>query len=172
MRLFKISWFLHSFGVFQQIPHNYSKKRWISVIIGMETRNRYKLKVRKSWVTYPYRFLDTLESSGGGAKVPHPLWNRVKPFLTSKGCMSNDFISIKNWDAFIDKESELVKRFNTHYINIEKKTSGVPLKSYVIDTNSTQEITEGIIRKYKRHPSILKIKNNFNSSNTFDFRKA
>ena len=127
--LFKISWFLHSFGVSQQIPHNYSKKRWISVTTGMETRNRYKLKVRKSWVTYPYRVLDTLESSGGGAKVPHPVWNRDKPFLTSKGCMSNDFISIKNWDAFIDKESELVKMFNTHYINIEKKRSGVPPKN-------------------------------------------
>ena len=37
-----------SFGVFQQNPHNYIKKRWNSVKISMETWNRYKLKVTKS----------------------------------------------------------------------------------------------------------------------------
>ena len=29
-------------------------------------------------------------------------WNFVKPFLTNKGCMRNDFISIRNGDAFKD----------------------------------------------------------------------
>ena len=45
-------------------------------------------------------------------------------------------------------------------------------KNYVIDANNTQEINEGIIRKYDRHTSILKIKNNFDSSILFDFPKA
>ena len=62
--------------------------------------------------------------------------------------------------------------FNTHYINIVEKTSGVPPENNVIDTNNTLEIIDGVIRKYKRHPSILKIKNNFHSSITFDFPKA
>ena len=62
--------------------------------------------------------------------------------------------------------------FNTHYINIVEKTSGVPPENYVIDTNNTLEIIEGVIRKYERHPRILKIKNNFHSSITFDFPKA
>ena len=86
--------------------------------------------------------------------------------------MSNDIISIRNGDAFIDKESELVEMFNTHYINIVEKTSGVPPENYVIDTNNTQEIIEGIIKIYERRPSILKIKNNFDSSVPFDFPKA
>ena len=71
--------------------------------------------------------------------------------------MSNDFISIRNGDAFRDKESELVGMFNTHYINIVEKTSGVPSENFVIDTNNTQEIIEGIIRKCQKHPSMLKI---------------
>ena len=62
--------------------------------------------------------------------------------------------------------------FNTHYINIVEKTSGVPPENYVIDTNNTLEIIEGVIRKYERHPRILKIKNNFHSSITFDFPKV
>ena len=45
--------------------------------------------------------------------------------------------------------------FNIHYINIVQKTLVVSPENYVIDRNKTQEITEGIIRKYERHPSIL-----------------
>ena len=54
--------------------------------------------------------------------------------------------------------------FNTHYINILEKKLGVPTENYVIDTNNTQEIIERIIRKCERHPGILKIKNNLDSS--------
>ena len=86
--------------------------------------------------------------------------------------MSNDFISIRNGYAFIDKESELVEMFHSHYINIVEKTSCVPPENYLIDTNNIREIIEGIIRKYERHQSILKIKNNFVSSVTSDFPKA
>ena len=76
--------------------------------------------------------------------------------------MSNDFVSIRNGDAFVDKESKIMEIFNNHYINIVEKTLGL------IGTNNTQEIIEGIIRKYERHPNILKIKNNFVSSITFE----
>ena len=59
--------------------------------------------------------------------------------------MSNDFISIRNGDALIYKDSELVEMFHTHYINTVEKTSIIPPKNYVISTNNTQEITEAII---------------------------
>ena len=39
--------------------------------------------------------------------------------------------------------------FNTHYFHIVEKTLGVPPENYVIDTNSTQEIIEGIIKKIR-----------------------
>ena len=67
-------------------------------------------------------------------------WCTVKPFLTNKGCMSNDFISVKNGDAFKDKESELLEILNIHYINTVDKTSGVQPENCVIDTNNTQKI--------------------------------
>ena len=69
--------------------------------------------------------------------------------------MSNNFISTGNGDAFINKETNFVEIFNIYYINIVEKTSGVPREKNVIDTNNTQEIIEGIIRKYERHPSML-----------------
>ena len=58
------------------------------------------------------------------------------------------------------------------HISIVEKTSGVPPENYLFDTNNAQKIIEGIIRKYERHPSVLKIKNNFVSSITFNFLKA
>ena len=72
----------------------------------------------------------------------------------------------------MDKESKLVEKFNSHYINTVEETLGVSPESYVINTNNTWEIIEGIIRKYKRYPGIFKIKNNFVSSITFNFSKA
>ena len=51
--------------------------------------------------------------------------------------------------------------FHSHCISIVEKTSGVPPENYVIDINNIREIIEGIIRKYERNPSMLKIKNNF-----------
>ena len=64
-------------------------------------------------------------------------WNFVKPFLTNKDCMSNDFISFRNGDVFIDKKSKLVEMFNSYYINIVEKILGVPPENCVIDTNNT-----------------------------------
>ena len=57
--------------------------------------------------------------------------------------MSNGFIFIRNGDTFIDKESELVEMFNTHYINKVEKTLVVRPENYIVDTDNTQEIIEG-----------------------------
>ena len=107
-----------------------------------------------------------------GISSSKQFWNFVKPLLPNKVWMSNDFISIRNRDTFIGKESKLVEMFSSYYCNILEKTSGVPTENYIIDTNNTREVIEGVIRKYERHPSILKIKNNFVSSMAFDFPKA
>ena len=72
-----------------------------------------------------------------GISSSKQFWNFFKPFLTNKGCMNNDFKSIRNGDAFIDKESNLVEMSNSHYINIVEKTSRVTLKNFIIGTNNT-----------------------------------
>ena len=129
-------------------------------------KNKCNSICRKSKIKYLKR------STEKGISSSKQFWNFVKPFLTNKGCMTNDFISIRDGDAFMDKESKLVEMFNSHYINKVEETSGVLPESYVINTNNTGEIIEGIVRKYKRHPGILKIKNIFVSSITFNFSKA
>lgn len=51
-------------------------------------------------------------------------WNVVKPFLTNKCSISNDFISIKNGGEIINDENLIVEILNNHYIDIVEKTSG------------------------------------------------
>ena len=57
-----------------------------------------------------------------GLNTNKEFWNLVKPFLTNKGTSSNDFITIKDKDRFVDDLGELVELFNNHYINIFEKT--------------------------------------------------
>ena len=144
--------------------NNYLKHPYRENFVNMKKmKNKCNSICRKSKIKYLKRSTEKEISSS------KQFWNFVKTLLKNKGCMSNDFISIRNGDTFIDK---LVEMFNSHHIKIVEKTSGVPPENYVIDTNDTQEIIEGIIRKYKRQPSIVKTKNNFVSSITFDFPKA
>ena len=51
-------------------------------------------------------------------------WSTVKPFLSSKGFIHNNDISIEIDNKIIDDESELPKTFHSRYINIVKSTNG------------------------------------------------
>ena len=53
-------------------------------------------------------------------------WNTVKPFLTSKGFIHNDNISIDINGNIVEDEEKETKEFNSYYINIAKITSGKP----------------------------------------------
>ena len=52
------------------------------------------------------------------------VWSTVKPFLSSKGFIHNNGITIEINNKIIGDKSELVKTFNPHYINIVKCTTG------------------------------------------------
>ena len=53
------------------------------------------------------------------------VWSIVKLFLSSKGFIHNNNISIEIDNKITGDESELAKTFNSHYINIVKVTKGV-----------------------------------------------
>ena len=109
--------------------NNASRENFVNM---KKMKNKFNSICRKSKIKY------LKKSTEKGISSSKQFWNFVKLFLTNKGCMNNDFISIRNGDAFIDKKSELMEMFNTHYINIVEKTSGVPPENYVVDTNNTQ----------------------------------
>ena len=89
-------------------------------------------------------------------------WKVIKPFLTNKGFIDGNKITIVDGDEIISEEKELVKIFNVHYINIVEKTCG--LKPKILNqenkTLTNNENIENIKKQYESHPSIIEIKNN------------
>ena len=55
-----------------------------------------------------------------------PFWNTVKPFLTNKGFLTNENITIKHKDKIVSDNSKLAHLFNNLYINMVENTSGMP----------------------------------------------
>ena len=97
----------------------------------------------------------------------------VKPFLTNKGCISNDFISVEKDGDLISNEKELVELFNQNHINIIENSSGKKPSSLGDCLNVSQdELTvKENISVYSNHPSIQKIKSVFNTDSKFDLPK-
>ena len=70
----------------------------------------------------------------------------------------------------IVEESDLVETFNDHYINVVEKSSGQKLCNFVSDTNSLEDdvVINEIVQHYSNQPGILKIKENFDNSQTVE----
>ena len=101
-------------------------------------------------------------------------WSTVKPFLSSKGFIHNNDIKIEIDNKMIEDESELAKTFNSHYINIVKSTTGKhPTKlGTLVSRISEKEIVATIIDKFRNHPSIISIKNEFRPTAKLNFKAA
>ena len=108
-----------------------------------------------------------------GIMTNKKFWSTVKPFLTNKGCISNDFISIEKDGELISNEKELVEIFNENYINIVEKSSGKKPSSIGDCLNASEDVStvKEIIARYSNHPSIQKIKNSFSFNSRFELPK-
>ena len=90
-------------------------------------------------------------------------WNTVKPFLTSKGFLHNDNISIYINGNIVEDEQKLTKEFNSYCINTAEITSGKPLMKLEnnLDYINDSLTAKRIIEKYKNHPGIKAIQDTF-----------
>ena len=103
------------------------------------------------------------EATKSGVMSNRTFQKTVKPFLTNKGCMTNDGISIEKDGDIVRDEKVLVELFNENYVNIVEISSGKKLSSLGNCEDSAQDdATVGkIISKYSSHPSVQKIKREF-----------
>ena len=67
------------------------------------------------------------EATKDGIVSNKKFWSTVKPFLTNKEGISNDFISVEKDGDLISNEKEIVKVFNQNYKNIVENSSGKKL---------------------------------------------
>ena len=100
-------------------------------------------------------------------------WNIAKPFITEKGVLSKNDITIIDNERIINDDKELCEIFNNHYINIVKISSGKSPESVLIDKQiSNLDSIKMIIKSFENHPSIIKIKEHYRSENSFSFKNV
>ena len=97
----------------------------------------------------------------------------LKPFLTNKSFISNDFTSVEKDGDLISNKKELVELFNQNHINIVGNSTGKKPSSLGDCLNASQdELTvKKVISVYSNHPSIWKIRSVFNTDSKFDLPK-
>ena len=84
-------------------------------------------------------------------------WNTVKQFLTKKGVLTNDNISIKVNDDLVTDKTKLANLFNLYYISIVENTSGIPpvIQGKPNNPNEDNTTVKTIIKQYQfSNPSI------------------
>ena len=98
-------------------------------------------------------------------------WNRSKPFLTNKGFLTSDSISLTKENETITDKKTITHSFNTHYVNIVKKASGKAPEIEGNPNNKTLNMStvKSIIKKYENHSSIISIKNKIRKQIQYSF---
>ena len=86
-------------------------------------------------------------------------WNLVKPFLSNKGGLSGNDITLVKEGKLITDDHALTEIFNDHYVNIVEKTSGKKPSNLaeIVGCERDGEIVSLIVDKYKDHPSVVAI---------------
>ena len=126
-----------------------------------------KSKTRNKYIKWPSRenFLAMKRVTKSSFSNNKKFWNTVKPFLTNKGFLPNDNISIKVNDDLVTDKTKLANLFNLHYINIVEKVSGAPpaIQGNPNSPNEDNTIVKNIIKQYENHSTIINIKNHIDS---------
>ena len=80
-------------------------------------------------------------------------WNTIKPFLTNKGFLTSDSISLTQKNETITDKKKMTHSFHSHYVNIMKKTSGKILEIEGNPNNKTLDMStlKSIIKKHENH---------------------
>lgn len=95
-------------------------------------------------------------------------WRNVKPLFSDKQITTENITLVDN-ERIINEESEISEIFSDFFSNVVKKLC-VNIDNDLL--SSTNHIIDPILKatvKYKLHPSVLKIKENYNTSINFSF---
>ena len=109
-----------------------------------------------------------------GIETNKSFWNFIKPFMTNKGMIASNDITLIEGKNVITDEYDISQTFNKHYINLVEKSCGnKPNKiGTTLGSLNDSDVIDRINKSYQNHPSVLKIKNKFGSDlNSFDFRQ-
>ena len=124
---------------------------------------------KRSQETYACRYAENLWKSITEKRINNnSFWKFIKPFLTNKGFIGSNDITLVENDVITTEDKTLASIFDKHYINIVE-ISGNPLQNLLKLSHgkSKQEVLCVILNAYKTHPSIKQIEKKFNEQNYF-----
>ena len=108
-----------------------------------------------------YYFSKVTES---GVNTNKEFWKRMKPFLTNKGLLSGNEITLMENDEVTTEEKILAEKFNNHYTNIIERSCRVrPTKLDLVNNslNENESVIDAITCHFRNHPSVTEIKIKF-----------
>ena len=109
-----------------------------------------------------------------GIEANKSIWDIIKPFMTDKGMIDNNDITLIDWRSVNTDEYEISKSFNKLNINIvEKSCASKPNKTRTtLRPLNDSDVVDRVIESYQNHLGMLKTKNKFGSDlNRFDSQK-
>ena len=94
-----------------------------------------------------------------GIMTNRKFWATIRPFLTNKGMIACNEISLKQRDDLTYNEGKVAECLNNAYINVVENTTGKkPLSVLEKDNVTFSTAINTILEEYKYHPSVMNIK--------------
>ena len=101
-------------------------------------------------------------------------WQSVKPLFSDKENIKNRNIIIIENGSVISEKKDIAEKLNNYFI---EAVSNLEIEHFTPEVDEpddfnqeNEDLIDKIIRKYKSHPSILKIKENVKVENKFEFK--
>ena len=111
----------------------------------------------------------------GGSIGNKAFYDIFKPYLTNKGALVTNDISIVKDGKLLSESFEIAQIFNKYYANIYENATGKKpsdIKKQLPVDVTNKEVFSNIVEAYKNHPSIIKIKENLPCQDVFYFRNV
>ena len=130
-----------------------------------QQRNKCVAMLRRTKLHY-YKHLDTHDLADN-----RTFWKTIKPVFTDKIQISQP-ISLLEKGEIINDDVKIAEVFNEYFANI---TDELGLNEKIANLSLSENIEDPIekaVHKYKNHPSIKKIKQQWSPQTLFEFRKV
>ena len=143
----------------------YSKKSLDSEISYKKQKNYTNRLLKKEKKKY-FKNLD-VKSFTDNKKF----WNTVKPLFSNYSGGSQK-ITLVNGEKIISKDEEVAKTFNEFFIESVKSLNITENNDLLTNTGDLNDPVEIALKKFNRHPSIIKIKENVTVESNVSFSRV
>ena len=95
-------------------------------------------------------------------------WKTVKPIFSGK-VQTSSSVTLAEGSQFISNDKAIAEIFNKYFVNITGSIDVGRAELKLLSTDGINDPIDIAITKYSLHPSVKRIKDNFNPSRMFEF---